>query len=104
MSGLGDGESHRFLFFELSISDRRHSEGGVDPSVVVVADLLVDGFDQLSDVVEPFEVPELKLEIVVERFLVSVLPRTRLATVRDLDAEALKQGLIGSRDILAALI
>lgn len=68
----------------------------MDPSVVVVADLLVDGFDQLSDMVEPFQVPELELEIVVEGFLVSVLPRTRFATVRDLDAEALKKRFVRS--------
>ena len=65
-------------------------------SVVVVPDLLVHRFNQFSDVIEPFEVPELKLEIVVERFLVSILPWTRLAAVRDLGAEALKQGFVCS--------
>ncbi len=63
---LGDGESHRFLFFKLSVSDRWHSEGGVYSSVVVVPDLLVHRFDKFSDVIEPFEVPELKLEIIVK--------------------------------------
>ena len=68
----------------------------MDPSVVVVADLPMYCFDQLSNVIEPFEVPELKFEIVVEGLLVSVLPWTRLATVRDGRAETLKQGFIRS--------
>ena len=73
---LGDGESHRFLFFELSVSDGRHSECGVDPSVVVVDNLLMHSFDEFSDMVEAFQIPEFQLEITVERFLVSVLPWT----------------------------
>jgi hypothetical protein len=73
---LGDGESHRFLFFELSVSDRRHPERCVDPSVVVVSNLLMDSLDQFSDMVEALEIPQFKLEIVVERFLISVLPGT----------------------------
>ena len=68
----------------------------MNPSVVVVANLLVNGLDQFSDMVEPFEVPELKLEVVVERFLVSILPRRRFAAVRDGRAKTLKQGFIRS--------
>ena len=64
---LGDGVSHRFLFLELSVSDRRHPECGVYPSVVVVPNLLVHRFDQLSDMVEALEVPKLKFEIVVPK-------------------------------------
>ena len=71
---LGDGESHRFLFFELPVSDRRHPECGVDSAVVVVPNLLMHSFDQLSDMVEAFEIAKLKLEVVVERFLIAVLP------------------------------
>jgi hypothetical protein len=93
---LDDGESHRFLFFELSVSDWWHLECGVDPSVVVVADLLVNSLDQFSDMTETSEVTKLELEVVVERFLVAILPGTRLATVGDLGTEALKEGLICS--------
>ena len=34
--------------------------------IIVIPDLVVDGFDELTDVVEPFDVAKLKLEVVVE--------------------------------------
>ena len=68
----------------------------MDSSVVVVPNLLMYSFDQFSDMVEPLQVPKLKLEIAVEGLLVSVLPRTRFATVRDGGAETLEEGFICS--------
>ncbi len=59
---LGDGESHRFLFLLLSEDGRWHPESSVYPSVVVVVDLLMNGFDELSDMVEPLEIAQFEFE------------------------------------------
>ena len=68
----------------------------MDSPVVVVSDLLMHRLDQLSDMVESLQVPKLKLEIVVERLLITILPWGGLATVRDGCAKALKEGPICS--------
>ena len=61
--------------------DRRHPVSGVNPLVVIIADLAMDSFYEFTDVVESFYVTEFQLEVVVERFLVAVLPGTSFATV-----------------------
>lgn len=82
----------------------RHSVSGVYPLVVVVADLAVDGFDELSDVLEPSDIAEFELEVRVERLLVAVLPRTAFTAVRRRGAVTLEQRLVGTGDVLAALV
>lgn len=44
--------------------------GGVNPLVVVIADLLVHSLDELPNMVEPSDIAKLNLEVRVERFLI----------------------------------
>ncbi len=55
---------------------------GVDAVVVVVSDLLVDGLNELSNVVESPHIAELELEVAVKGLLVAVLPWTAFTAVR----------------------
>ena len=54
---------------------------GMNSFIVIISDLVVDGFNELSDVVEPSHVVKLELAVVVERLLVAVLPRTSFTAV-----------------------
>ncbi len=76
----------------------------MDPLVVVIADLPVNGLDELSDVVKSFRIAQFKLKIAVERFLEAILPRAPFPAVRRDRSALFKQGFIGAGDVFAALI
>ena len=76
----------------------------MNPIVVVIADLTVDGFDELTDMIESSDVAELELEVAVERFLKPILPWTTFRAVGWLCAVALKQRFVRSRDVFTPLI
>ena len=71
--------------------DWRHPVSGVNPLIIVVADLLVDSFHELTDMVKPSYVTKFQFEVRVEGFLIAVLPRTAFATVGWHRAVALEQ-------------
>ena len=63
----------------------------MDPRVVVVPEGLVDFRHELSKRCEPIGIADIDFELVVERFLVAVLPRTSGPASRDRDAALLKR-------------
>ena len=76
----------------------------MNPLIVVVVNVSMNGLDELSDVVEPFDVSEFEFEVAVKRFLQSILPRAALAAVGRSCAITGKQRFVCSGYILASLI
>ena len=83
---------------------RWHLMSRMNPFIVVISDLAVSGFNELTDVVEPSHVAKLEFEIAVKRFLVAVLPQTSFTAMRWLCAVACEQRLERYGDIFATLI
>lgn len=64
----------------------------------------MDGLDELSDVGEASDVPELELEVRVEGLLEAVLPRRGLPALGCLRPVQVEQRLVRAGDVLAALV
>ncbi len=69
--------------------DRGHFEFGMDPGLVVVRDGLVDSFDESTQRIKAVKLQSrICLEVVVEGFLITVLPRAALPAQGYPDAQA----------------
>ncbi len=88
----------------LGVDARRHFQCAVDALVVVVQDLQVEGDGQLGEAAKPVWVAQVNLELRVERLLVAVLPRARLAAHGYLDAALPSKPGVGLCPVLVALV
>ncbi len=74
------------------------------PFVVVLPDGAVDVANELAQGIKPVRVPEIDFELVVEGFLVAVLPRTAGLAPRDRNAALFEQVHERFRLILLAIV
>ena len=76
----------------------------MDPSVVIIPYLSVNGFYEFAEVVESGWFAKLQFELVIERFLERVFPWGCLLALRGGDVHVLEQKLVLAAHILTALI
>ena len=62
------------MFVGLAVLDWGHLKSEVNTTAVVITDLLADGLDQLSGMIEASDIAQFQLEVRVEGLLVTVLP------------------------------
>jgi len=77
----------------------------VDPGLIVVGDGLVDGFDQFTQRFKAVKLqPQVCLEVVVKRLLVTVLPRAAFPAQGYPDTQLLQKAGIFSSGVLGSLV
>lgn len=81
MDDLVARESELFPLSDFSEDSRGHLECGMNSSSVVVTDLLANGFHEFSGMSKAMNIAQLEFKVVVEGFLVPILPRRSFSTV-----------------------